>query len=84
MDSVEISNTNRSVFENLPEVQITRLIDPTRVGQTLEGLVVTERIQAELRAWVMEQNKKESFCCGAGGGNMWYEIKTGERINKNR
>ena len=32
----------------------------------------------------MEQSKKESFCCGAGGGNMWYEIKTGERINKHR
>ena len=59
MDSVKISDINRSVFENLTEGQITRLIDPTRVGQTLEGLVVTERIQAELRAWVMEQNKEE-------------------------
>ena len=32
----------------------------------------------------MEQSKSESFCCGAGGGNMWYEIKKGERINQNR
>ena len=32
----------------------------------------------------MEQSKSDSFCCGAGGGNMWYEIKTGERINQNR
>ena len=32
----------------------------------------------------MEQSKSDSFCCGAGGGNMWYEIKTGERINKHR
>ena len=32
----------------------------------------------------MEQSKSESFCCGAGGGNMWYEIKTGDRINQNR
>ena len=32
----------------------------------------------------MEQSKSESFCCGAGGGNMWYEIKTGERVNQHR
>ena len=32
----------------------------------------------------MEQSKSESFCCGAGGGNMWYEVKTGDRINQNR
>ena len=32
----------------------------------------------------MEKSKSESFCCGAGGGNMWYEIKTGERVNQNR
>ena len=32
----------------------------------------------------MEKSKSESFCCGAGGGNMWYEIKTGDRINQSR
>ena len=32
----------------------------------------------------MPRNKDQSFCCGAGGGNMWYEIKKGERINQNR
>ena len=32
----------------------------------------------------MEQSKSESFCCGAGGGNMWYEIKKGDRINQSR
>jgi len=32
----------------------------------------------------MKQTRSESFCCGAGGGNMWYEIKTGDRINQNR
>ena len=32
----------------------------------------------------IEQSKDKSFCCGAGGGNMWYEIDEGERINVTR
>ena len=32
----------------------------------------------------MERNKANSFCCGAGGGNMWYDIEDGERINSVR
>ncbi len=29
----------------------------------------------------MDQSKDKSFCCGAGGGNMWHEIEEGDRIN---
>lgn len=32
----------------------------------------------------MEQSRSSSFCCGAGGGNMWYELQEGERINMAR
>ena len=32
----------------------------------------------------MKRNKANSFCCGAGGGNMWYDIEEGERINSVR
>ena len=54
MDSVKISDSNRSVFENLTQGQIDRLIDPIRVGQNLDGINITESMQAQLRAWLME------------------------------
>jgi Fe-S oxidoreductase len=32
----------------------------------------------------MKKNHKWSFCCGAGGGRMWMEERTGQRISENR
>ena len=32
----------------------------------------------------MPQSRENSFCCGAGGGNMWYDLEHGERINVER
>jgi len=32
----------------------------------------------------MPRNRQKSFCCGAGGAQMWMEEKIGTRINLNR
>jgi Fe-S oxidoreductase len=32
----------------------------------------------------MKLNRKESFCCGGGGGRMWLEEKSGQRISEMR
>ena len=29
----------------------------------------------------IEQSVKDSFCCGAVGGNMWYEMDDSDRMN---
>ena len=47
---------------------------PREILQSIEGVTLIE----------MERNREKGMCCGAGGGLMWMEEETGNRINVSR
>jgi Fe-S oxidoreductase len=48
--------------------------DPRQIIRDIPGVNLVE----------MKENKKNAFCCGGGGGRMWLEEKSGQRISEMR
>ncbi|MBN1188868.1 MAG: 4Fe-4S dicluster domain-containing protein [Dehalococcoidales bacterium] len=48
--------------------------EPRQVISSIPGVTLVE----------MEQNRKNGFCCGGGGGRMWLEENIGQRISEIR
>ncbi len=47
---------------------------PRQILKSIPGVTLVE----------MEQNRKDAFCCGGGGGRMWLEEDIGQRISEMR
>jgi Fe-S oxidoreductase len=47
---------------------------PRQILKSIPGVTLVE----------MEKNRQNSLCCGGGGGHMWLEEKTGQRISELR
>jgi Fe-S oxidoreductase len=59
--------------------------DPCYLGRYNDGYAPPREVVDEVGDLVeMPRNKSNAFCCGAGGGKMWYEEGTGKKVNIER
>lgn len=83
----ELLKDNRIPLKQKGEIEKITFHDPCYLGRyngefdaprdALAALKGVENIE-------MEMNKRQSFCCGAGGGRMFMEEDIGKRINHER
>ncbi|RNB81189.1 (Fe-S)-binding protein [Brevibacillus fluminis] len=81
-----IYNLIRDGRLKIPEKQKREIItyhDPCYLGRQ-NGIFDAPRDILEMLGYTveeMERNRKQSFCCGAGGGMMFESVQRGEKIN---
>jgi Fe-S oxidoreductase len=81
----ELIDQSRIIL-NAEESQTMAFHDPCYLGRQNGILIDPRQILTQTQAKLIElpRNGEKSFCCGAGGAQMWKEEGGTERINTNR
>jgi Fe-S oxidoreductase len=82
----ELINNGRLQVKEGPDTQ-TAMHDPCYLGRQNDVVIEPRNILNAVNADLVEmaKTKKQSFCCGAGGAQMWKEEEHGtSRVNSER
>ena len=77
---IKISDSNRSVFENLSDGQITRILG-AGIGETVEGVTVTNDIRNELNQFQLDKTAKDGSNTFSEATAKAFESSTDLKLN---